>query len=194
MEYSDNKLIGGYLAGDERALELLIQRYLKPVYGFVYRYAGNAQDAEDITQEVFLRVWRNLKRFDGEKSFKTWIFSIAKNASLDFIKKKKTLAFSDFSARGGSAFGGENEDGSNSLIDTLRDFSPLPLQLSELSEIRRVLENAKEKLLPKYSMVLSLRYNDDLTFREIAESLGEPLHTVKSRNRRALAKLLKILS
>src|SRR3989338_2675571 len=179
MEYSDNKLIGGYLAGDERALELLIQRYLKPVYGFVYRYAGNAQDAEDITQEVFLRVWRNLKRFDGEKSFKTWIFSIAKNASPDFIKKKKTLAFSDFSARGGSAFGGENEDGSNSLIDTLRDFSPLPLQLSELSEIRRVLENAKEKLLPKYSMVLSLRYNDDLTFREIAESLGEPLHTVK---------------
>jgi len=66
--YSDRKLIADYLKGDEKSLEILIQQYLKPIYNFVYRYAGNAQDAEDITQDVFVKVWRNLKKFDRQKA------------------------------------------------------------------------------------------------------------------------------
>jgi len=119
MNYSDYQLINNYLKGDEESLEILIQRYLKPIYSFVYRYIGNAHETEDITQEVFVRMWRNLRKFDQQKSFKTWIFAIAKNASLDFLKKKKAIPFSRF----------ENEQGKNMLTETLADSSPLPDEL-----------------------------------------------------------------
>ena len=179
MERSDQQLIANYLAGDEQSLELLIRQYLKPIYSFVSRYVGNGQEAEDITQEVFVRVWRNLKKFDQNKSFKTWLFSIAKNASLDFLKKKKAIPFSEF----------DTEEGGNRITDTLADPSPLPLELLEKAGMARMLNEAMEKLSPQYRMVLFLRYNDHFNFREIAESLNEPLNTVKSRHRRALVML-----
>ena len=180
----DEILIRKYLAGDEQSLELLIKQYLKPVYSFVSRYVGNGQEAEDITQEVFVRVWRNLKKFDQNKSFKTWLFSIAKNASLDFLKKKKAIPFSEF----------DTEEGGNRITDTLADPSPLPLELLEKAGMARMLNEAMEKLSPQYRMVLFLRYNDHFNFREIAESFGEPLHTITSRHRRALIQLQKLLT
>ena len=184
MNYSDEQLISDYLAGNEQSLELLIKQYLRPIYSFVFRYVGNGQEAEDITQEVFVRVWRNLKKFDQNKSFKTWIFSIAKNASLDFLKKKKAIPFSEF----------DTEEGGNRITDTLVDPSPLPLELLEKAGMANMLNEAIEKLSPQYRMVLFLRYNDHFNFREIAESMGEPLHTVKSRHRRALIKLKELLT
>ena len=180
----DEILIRKYLAGDKQSLELLIKQYLKPIYSFVSRYVGNGQEAEDITQEVFVRVWRNLKKFDQSKSFKTWVFSIAKNASLDFLKKKKAIPFSEF----------DTKEGGNRIMDTLVDPSPLPLELLEKAGMARMLNVAMEKLSPQYRMVLFLRYNDHFNFREIAESLGEPLHTITSRHRRALIQLKKILT
>src|SRR3990167_11489532 len=181
---NDEILTRKYLQGDEKSLEVLILTYLKPIYSFVYRYVGNGQDAEDITQEVFVRVWRNLKKFDQNKSFKTWIFSIAKNASLDYLKKKKAIPFSEF----------DTEEGGNRLTDTLADPSPLPLELLEKAGMAKILNVAMEKLSPQYRMVLFLRYNDHFNFREIAESLGEPLNTVKSQHRRALIKLKKLIT
>lgn len=184
MDKLDEKLIADYLAGDEQSLELLIKQYLKPIYSFVSRYVGNGQEAEDITQEVFVRVWRNLKKFDQNQSFKTWIFSIAKNASLDFLKKKKAIPFSEF----------DTEEGGNRITDTLADPAPLPLELLEKAGMAKMLNMAMEKLSPQYRMVLFLRYNDHFNFREISESLGEPLHTITSRHLRALIKLKEILT
>ena len=181
---NDEILTRKYLQGDEKSLEVLILTYLKPIYSFVYRYVGNGQDAEDITQEVFVRVWRNLKKFDQNKSFKTWIFSIAKNTAIDFLKKKKAIPFSEF----------EREDGGNIIIDTLADPSPFPPELLEKAGMARMLNEAMEKLSPQYRMVLFLRYNDHFNFREIAESFGEPLHTITSRHRRALIQLQKLLT
>ncbi len=173
---SDKQLIIDYFNGDQQSLEVLIQQYLKPMYNFVYRYVGNAQEAEDITQEVFVRMWRNLKRFNQKKSFKTWIFSIAKNASLDFLKKRKTIPFSEFNTK----------EGKNLLIDTLVDPTPLPQELLERAGMAQMLTLAIKKLSSKYRMVLFLSHTGHFNFREIAESLGEQLHTVKSRHRRAL--------
>jgi len=183
MQVSDQQLIANYLAGDEQSLELLIRQYLKPIYSFVSRYVGNGQEAEDITQEVFVRVWRNLKKFDQTKSFKTWIFSIAKNASLDFLKKKRAIPFSEF----------DLEDGGNLITDTLVDPAPLPLALLERADMAKMLNIAMEKLSPQYRMVLFLRYNDHFNFREIAESLGESLNTITSRHRRALIVLRSLI-
>lgn len=183
MNCSDKKLVADYLRGDEKSLEVLIGRYLKPIYSFTYRYMGNLEDAEDITQEVFIKVWRNLKKFDRSKSFKTWIFSIAKNASIDWLKKKKTIPFSNF----------ENEKGENLLIGTLADTMPLPNEILEQADVGEMLDIAMSRLNSKYRMVLFLRYNDHFTFREIAETLGDPLDTIKSRHRRALIQLKKQL-
>ena len=176
---SDKILIEKYFQGDEKSLEILIQNYLKLVYSFVYRYVGNAGDAEDITQEVFVKAWRHLKRFDQSKSFKTWVFSIAKNTSFDFLKKKRAMQFSDL------------ERDENTLAERFIDSSPLPNELLERKDIIGALAKAINKLLPKYRKVLLFRHNNNLTFREIAESLGEPLNTVKSRHRRALIILKK---
>ncbi len=184
MSRSDQQLIADYLAGDEKSLEILYSRYLKPIYSFAYRYVGGGHDAEDITQEVFVKTWRQIKRFDQSKSFKTWLFSIAKNAAIDFLKKKKTIPFSEF----------ENEEGENALTEALADPNPLPQEILERADMAQVLNTAMDKLSPEYRMVLFLRYNDHFSFQEIADSLGEPLYTITSRHRRALIKLKELLS
>ena len=184
QDYSDIELITKYLGGDEKSLELLIQRYLKPVYGFVYRYSGNTQNAEDITQDVFIKIWRNLKKFDQSKRFKTWIFSIAKNTAIDFLKKKKAIPFSEF----------ENEEGENMLLETLADKAELAPEILEKRGVGQMLKSVISKLSKKYQDVLSLRYHDNFTFREISEALEEPLNTVKSRHRRALIILKNIVN
>lgn len=191
MNYVDNQLIVNYLDGHEESLELLIKKYLKPIYSFVYRYIGNAQEAEDITQEVFVKVWKSLDKFDQQKNFKTWVFVIAKNTAFDHLRKsrsasgwKKEIPFSKF----------ENETGKNIILETLTDPSPLPKELLERTDATRVLSLAMNRLSPKYRMVLFLRYNDHFTFREIAASLEDSLNTVKSRHRRALIQLKKFLT
>jgi len=132
QKHSDQELIAAYLAGDEKSLEILIKQYLKPIYSFVYHFVGSKSDAEDITQEVFVRIWRNIKKYDPKKSFKTWIFSIAKNASIDFLRKsrsasggKKVLPFSEF----------EDGEGRNFIFDTLADPSFLPEKLIDRVEL-----------------------------------------------------------
>ena len=183
MNRSGEQLILDYIKGDEASLEWLVNRYLKPIYSFTHRYVGNAQDAEDVTQEGFVKAWKHLERFDQSKSFKTWIFSIAKNTAIDFFKKKKAIPFSEF----------ENEEGEKMIIETLADPFPLPHELLERAGMAQMLTAAMDKLFPKYRMVLFLRYNDHFNFREIAESLGEPINTVKSRHRRALILLRELL-
>lgn len=183
---SEISLINQYLKGDEEALELLIKRYLKPVYGFVFRYVNNRVDAEDLAQETFFRLWRNLKKFQPEKSFKSWLFTIAKNAAIDFLKKKKTVPFSAFTNE-------DNEDEKNSIIETLADPAPLPDELFDRQNLANELNAAINQLSLKYQTVLFLHYQNQLTFQEISEIEGEPLNTVKSRHLRALAKLKMIL-
>jgi RNA polymerase sigma-70 factor (ECF subfamily) len=182
---SDKQLVKDYLSGiDEDALGILIQKYLKPVYGFIYSYIGDpysAGDAEDITQEAFVRAWKNLAKFNYKKNFKTWIFSIAKNAAVDWLRAKKTVPFSAF----------ENEQGQNVLVETIADKKPLADEIFERNSIAQTMQAAINNLLPKYQTVLSAYYNEDMNFRQIAQKTGDPINTVKSRHRRALLMLKK---
>jgi RNA polymerase sigma-70 factor (ECF subfamily) len=179
----DNDLIRECLSGDEQSLELLLKKYLAPVYSFVFRYVGNPDDAKDIVQETWIKVWKHLKKFDTRKNFKPWIFSIAKNTALDVLKKKKTVSFSAF----------ENEQGENVLENTIADPAPLPQEILERKDIADMLERSLSKLSPKNRAVVHLYHNENLTFQEIADVVGEPLNTVKSRYRRALLLLREIL-
>lgn len=190
MDFSDQQLIVDYLKGDEESFKILIKRYLKPIYNFVYQYVNDPQEAQDITQEVFVRVWRYLKKFNQKKNFKTWLFQIAKNVSIDFYRKarfrggeRKNISFSDF----------ENEKGENILTETIPDPGPLPDEILERSDIGQQLAKATKKLSLNYKNVICLYYYHHFTFQEIAEILSAPLNTVKSQHRRALSILKKIL-
>ncbi len=180
-KHSDRQLISEYLKGDEKSLEVLIKRYLKQIYGFAYKYVKDSQNAEDITQEVFVKAWKNIRKFNRQKDFKPWIYAIARNASLDFLKKKKPVLFSDL-------------ENSKDFADNIRDKSLLQDKLSEQTDLNKVLMSEMDKLSVKYRLVLSMYYKDCFNFREISKILGESINTVKSRHRRGLILLRQFVS
>lgn len=181
-KYSDRQLISAYIKGDEKSLEVLIKRYLKQIYGFAYKYVRDAQEAEDITQEVFVKIWKNIRVFNRQNDFKPWIYAIARNTSLDFLKKKKPLLFS------------EMEKGKIAFADNVADRSMLPDKLAEQLDINKVLASEMDKLSAKYRLVLSMYYKDCFNFREISKILGESINTVKSRHRRGLILLKELIN
>lgn len=180
MDRNDEELIKSYLAGDEQSLRALISRYLRPIYHFAYRYTANGPDAEDIAQEVFVKVWKNLRRYNGETPFRPWLFAIAKNAAIDWLRKKKTIPFSKF----------DGEEG-DILAETLRDPA---IPIDQAAAQKDYLSSVTKKLSPETQNLLQLRHSDQLKFQEIAKMLGKPLNTVKSRYRRALAELRKLIA
>ena len=170
---TDNNLIYEYFKGDEKSLEILVARYLKVIYSFSYKNVGNEAEAEDITQEVFVKVWKNLKKFDQKKDFKPWIFQIAKNTAIDYLRKRKTVPFSNF----------ENESGQNLLTDNLVEKSP---NLVETISDKRTMETILNNLDEKEQKIINLRHKEGFSFNQIAEFLKEPINTVKSRYRRIM--------
>jgi RNA polymerase sigma-70 factor (ECF subfamily) len=186
---SDEEIILLYKNGEEEAFRELVNRYTSPIYNFVVRLA-NKNDASDIVQETFIKVWKNLNRFDDTKAnFKTWIFTIAKNTATDFLRKKKSLLFTDLESN--------NEKDDNSFAENIPDEEILPdfaLQKLEEKEMdEKFLNNLLEKLHPNYQEVLTLRYQEEMTFEEIGKILDKSLNTVKSQHRRAIIELRKML-
>jgi len=173
---TDEQLVENYLKGDEKALEEIVRRYLPLIYNFSRRYTGDPDNASDISQEVFVKVWKNLKKFNASKNFRAWLFSIAKNTALDWFKKKRDLSLSDFA-------------------DSIVDAKQLPItdEIYKKSLLNNV-QLAIEILPLKYSSIINLYHAKGLNFREIANFLKEPINTVKSRYRRGLISLRKKLS
>ncbi len=183
-ELSDAELVAAYLSGNDAALSTLVNRYLKPIYNFSYRLTGRAEDAEDVAQEAFVKVWKNLNKYDPEKSFGAWLYGIARNTAIDWLRKKRHLDFSAF----------EREDGSNSLLDTLVDGGASPVQLAVAAEDDAVVSAAMSTLPDNQRRVISLHYGWGFTFAEIGRLLSKSLNTVKSQNLRGLAALRKLLN
>ncbi len=179
-------LISESLAGDEKAFEELLSPYLSPVYSFVLSLTHDVLMAEDVTQETCIKVWKHLGRFDAERSFKTWIFAIAKNTAFDALKKKRDLPFSAF-------FRGEDEEVEESWLDRIADEAPLADEVLARAESVELLEQKLQTLPEGFQQILRLRYQEDFSLSEIAEILGEPYNTVKSRHGRALLGLRRVL-
>jgi RNA polymerase sigma-70 factor (ECF subfamily) len=180
---NDHEIIISYLKGNEGAFDILVKRYMTQIYRFVYRYAQDAAVAEDITQHVFLKVWKNMKKIDQTKNFKSWLYTIAKNTALDFLKKKKSVPFSQF----------ETPEGKNVLTESLADTMHLPDRLAQVNQDSLIFLDSISQLSEKYQLILSMYYYEYLNFREIAEKLKEPINTIKSRHRRGLILLKKII-
>jgi RNA polymerase sigma-70 factor (ECF subfamily) len=178
MEKSDLQLVQEILLEKQGSFELLVSRYTKPLYNFTFRLTGNPQTAEDLVQETFIKVWKNLKKYDPKHSFKGWIFTIARNTTTDYLRKKKTVPFSALS-----------KDDNSPFEETISDTATLPDETLALLEDTNLLEQLLATLPLDYQIVLLLHYQEALTFEEIAEIVDKPPNTVKSWHRRALITL-----
>ena len=182
-ELSDAELALQARGGDERAFAVLVERHLQAVYTFCLRYTGSREDAQDAAQETFVKAWRNIRRFDTKRSFRTWAFAIAKNSATDLMRKRKALPFSTF----------DTADDSNVLTDTLADPEPLPEEVFERASLAEDVRTALSDLSARDRTILSLRYEEEQSFEDIAKILRMPANTIRSLHRRALIQLRKIL-
>ncbi len=162
---------------DEQAFAKLMQRYKRPVYHMILRMVRNVDDAEDLTIESFAKAFKSLHRFKKDFTFSTWLFRIATNNTIDYIRKKKlnTLSISNtFTDDNGEAVSIDVEDDNlNPQEETIKK------QKIELVQV------FVDKLPPKYQKLVRLRYYQELSYEEIAQELESPLGTVKAQLHRA---------
>lgn len=186
-------IVADLKAGSEQAYAWLVAQYHQPVYSLVYRIVNDAADASDTTQEVFLKIFRGIKRFDGRSSLKTWIYRIAVHEASNrkrwwFRHKSREVTLEPVAA--------ESENGSavQGLKDTLTDHSCSPFDSTAKAEVAARVEAELAKLPEPYRTTVVLRDIEDLSYEEIAEVMEVSLGTVKSRlvrGRDALKKRLE---
>lgn len=182
MDKTDVQLVSEILLGTQGSFEELVTRYTKPLYNFTFRLTGSVQTAEDLVQETFIKVWKSLGKYDPKQSFRGWIFTIARNTTTDYMRKKKTIPFSVLS-----------KDDDYLFEDTLSDDAELPDETLAQLEDTASLEKILATLPIDYQIVLLLHYQEGLTFEEIGDVVDKPPNTVKSWHRRALIQLREVL-
>ncbi|MBN1484450.1 MAG: sigma-70 family RNA polymerase sigma factor [Chloroflexia bacterium] len=156
------------LQGNQQAFGQLVTRYQRPVYNLAYRMLGNAQDAEDASQEAFLRAYRALSSFKIGRKFSSWLLSIASNLCIDILRRRRYIWLS-------------LEDVSFRLSASTEDPGHNVLRQEHADQVQLLLGQIPEK----YRLVVVLRYWYDLSYKEIAETTGLSLNTVKTRLHRA---------
>ncbi|MTI58518.1 MAG: sigma-70 family RNA polymerase sigma factor [Firmicutes bacterium] len=187
VEISDKELIKRFRNNDESAFEELVLRYQKKVYNTVLRMLSNLDDASDITQEIFIKVYQNLEKFKGQSSFSTWLFSIAGNHCRDELRKRqKELKRSSFDSIA------EERKETEKVSDNNSNYQPEESSIK--NEQFRDIEIALSKLSIEYREPLVLRDIQGFTYDEISKILDLPAGTVKSRLSRARRKLRDNLS
>jgi len=181
----EDALVTALTQGSEDAYEILIQRYQQPVYSLVCRLVNDAAEAPDIVQEVFLKVFRNIGAFRGNSSLKTWVYRIAVNEAYNhrrwFCRHHRQEV----------ALG--SEEGPGHLAGGMTDPGRSPFEQAADRETRALVEQALEKLNPKFRAAVVLRDIEDLNYEDIATVLDISLGTVKSRIMRGREALRRIL-
>jgi RNA polymerase sigma-70 factor (ECF subfamily) len=181
-DLQDNELLGALQAGDLHAFEELFRRYSHLVYSTCVRVLEDAQAAEDMTQEVFLRLWRRPQLYDATRGrFVTWLLSVARNRSIDERRSR------------GRRFKHEQPP-SLAAAETLAGVGePEGEDAAVLSEERIAVQKALAKLPPEQQLAIRLAYFGGYTQQEIAQGLSQPLGTVKTRIRLGMQKLRVLL-
>lgn len=180
MSVEDAELTRRCLAGDERAYRDLVERYRRPVYTLARRMVRSAEDAEDVAQETFVRMFRALDRYDPARPFAAWLFTIATRLCIDHLRRRRVQPV--------SLTREDSESGESRELD-IEDTLPGPEELAARSEEERGTRDLIEGLPEHYRVVVVLRHQQDLSYEEIAEALSLPLGTVKARIHRARALL-----
>ncbi|GGE55679.1 ECF RNA polymerase sigma factor SigW [Pullulanibacillus camelliae] len=171
--------------GDHDAFAKIVDLYKKPVYNICLRMIGIPQEAEDLAQDTFLRAYTNIERYEIDKKFSTWLYRIATNLSIDYLRKKKPGAYLDAKLPGAEDF---------TMYSQLATEEPLPEEHVVSRETQAWVQSEINQLPPKYRSAIILKYIEDLSLKEISEILELPVPTVKTRihrGREALRKRLR---
>ncbi|MCA1624505.1 MAG: sigma-70 family RNA polymerase sigma factor [Acidobacteria bacterium] len=171
---TDGELIAISIRGREDSFEELVRRYQRPITGYVYRILNNYDASLDVTQEVFIKVYNSLSRYSSDYKFSTWLYRIAHNAAIDYIRRNSVNQ---------QSLETENADGAYQL--QIESPHPTPEQERERSEWRNEIETVVKCLPVVYRELILLRHAQDLSYDEIAEVTNLPLGTVKNRLFRA---------
>jgi RNA polymerase sigma factor (sigma-70 family) len=177
LDISDDTLVAQSLKNDERAFELLFQRYSSTIFKFIFRYFGDYDMACDVMQQVFLQLYLSLPKLDTRRPLKNWLFQVARNRCLDELRKKRLIHLSELEA--------EEDEEEKSALYMIRDPRPLPEEVSEQHEQQSYLLNAIKGLPPNFRSVVYLRYTSQMSFAEIGKQLGIPETTAKTHFHRA---------
>ncbi|HET9406131.1 MAG TPA: sigma-70 family RNA polymerase sigma factor [Candidatus Sulfotelmatobacter sp.] len=182
-------LVRRCLAGDASAWEEIVRTYNRRIYNICYRFAGSGDDAEDLTQEVFIKMYRTLTSFDPSKgAFVTWVTTITRNLLVDHFRKTKQDRLTDSMDSSSS-----EHDDVLPLSEQIQDQSAPPDAAVRSREVSETVHSALGKLSPELREAVILRDLQDMDYREIATVLKVPEGTVKSRINRGRAELARLL-
>lgn len=182
----DADLVVAARRGDRAAFTTLVERYRGRVHGMIMNMIRNEADAWDLTQEVFLKAWLALGKFEGRSSFFTWLYRIAHNVTYDWLRKKRPEVSTGF----------DEEWQSNILApeaDDLMDAGESPVAGLDRADLRTALAAAMEKLSPEHRQTMLLKEVQGMKYHEIAETMDCSIGTVMSRLFYARKKLQEIL-
>ena len=183
---TEQELVERAKKGDETAFEVLVTDNEKRIYNLCRRLTGNPEDAAELTQEAFLNAWRGLSRFQGESSFSTWLYRLASNACIAFLRKEKRRQNLSMTAT--------QDDEEEARQVELPDERYAPERELERTEVRQAVAAGLERLTPEHRQVLVMREINGLSYAEIGAVLGLEEGTVKSRIARARNALRKVLT
>lgn len=181
-ELSDEQLMGRYQHGDAKAFELLLSRHYQPVFNFLLRHTGNRATSEELLQDVFARVIRGAGDYEKRAKFTTWLYTIARNITIDHSRKQKFRRHRSLDA----PMGGE-DDGAT-LLDKVQDEHPSGMGDRKYSDVqfKARLETSLAEMNEDQREVFTMRQFQHLSFKEIAKITKVSENTVKSRMRYAL--------
>ncbi len=183
-------LVRRCVAGDAEAWEEIVRQYNRRIYNVCYRFTGSADTAEDLAQEVFIKMYRTLSTYSPEKgAFSTWIMTMTRNLLVDHFRKSKQDRVTDSLDAGVT----EEED-SITLGDRIQDEKPSAENRIERRETQQMVQKAIQKLSPELREAVILRDLQDMDYKEIAVALKVPEGTVKSRINRGRMELARLLS
>ena len=183
----DKKLILQILKGNNKAYAKLFLRYKDAIYFMTLKMVINKRDAEDLTYEVFDKALRNIELYNFEYAFSTWLFRIATNTCIDFLRKRKTQHLSIESSND------SNEDffvGEDSIQSSALDPEQVMIREQQIVFVQELLSQLK----PKYKQLIEMRYFKDYSYEEIANTLQLPIGTVKSLLFRAKSTLAELIA
>ncbi|MBE7450812.1 MAG: RNA polymerase sigma factor [Kofleriaceae bacterium] len=180
---ADEDLMVRYQQGEVRAFEILLGRHRKSVYNFVLRYIGDKETAEDLLQETFMRVIKGADAYKRQAKFTTWLYTIARNLCVDQTRRRKHRKHASLDAPMAAA------DDSGTLLDVLPSNEMASDRKTVNKELYRRLQGAIGALSEEQREVFLMREFLDMPFKQIADVVGVPENTVKSRMRYALEKL-----
>ncbi len=182
-------LVRRCISGDAAAWEEIVQRYHRRIYNICYRFAGSNNDADDLTQEVFIKMYRTLNSYDMDRgAFMTWVTTVTRNLLVDHFRKTRQERMTDSLDTTSS----DHED-AMALGERIPDRGPAPDSRVQTREAKEAVHQALQKLSPELREAVILRDLQDMDYREIATALKVPEGTVKSRINRGRAELARLL-